>query len=145
MINTTGIIAGSLAFVSILGISYFIEEKKNRNKMSDLNKRLNREENEDFLEEFEKNKEYFSEESISYIETLKNEKNNNRLTELNHLILDFMKENKDKYDNSFSSKIIAEGLDTAAKKISGSIRKLVNLGLVEKTNENPVIYALRED
>ena len=72
-------------------------------------------------------------------------KNNNKLTELNHLILDFMKENKDKYDNSFSSKIIAEGLDTAAKKISGSIRKLVNLGLVEKTNENPVIYALRED
>ena len=100
---------------------------------------------EKFLEEFEKNKEYFSEESISYIETLKNEKNNNRLTELNHLILDIMKENKDKYDNSFSSKIIAEGLDTAAKKISGSIRKLVNLGLVEKTNENPVIYALRED
>ena len=79
------------------------------------------------------------------LETLKNEKNNNRLTELNHLILDFMRENKDKYDNSFSSKIIAEGLDTAAKKISGSIRKLVNLGLVEKTNENPVIYALRED
>ena len=100
---------------------------------------------EKFLEEFEKNKEYFSEESISYIETLKNEKNNNKLTELNHLILDFMRENKDKYANSFSSKIIAEGLDTAAKKISGSIRKLVNLGLVEKTNENPVIYALRED
>ena len=100
---------------------------------------------EKFLEEFEKNKEYFSEDSISYIETLKNEKNNNKLTELNHLILCFMKENKDEYDNSFSSKIIAEGLDTAAKKISGSIRKLVNLGLVEKTNENPVIYALRED
>ena len=56
-----------------------------------------------------------------------------------------MKDNKDEYDNSFSSKIIAEGLGTAAKKISGSIRKLVNLGLVEKTNENPVIYALRED
>ena len=100
---------------------------------------------EKFLEEFEKNKEYFSEESISYIETLKNEKNNNKLTELNHLILNFMKDNKDEYDNSFSSKIIAEGLDTAAKKVSGSIRKLVNLGLVEKTNENPVIYALRED
>ena len=100
---------------------------------------------EKFLEEFEKNKEYFSEESISYIETLKNEKSNNKLTELNHLILNFMKDNKDEYDNSFSSKIIAEGLDTAAKKISGSIRKLVNLGLVEKTNENPVIYALRED
>ena len=100
---------------------------------------------EKFLEEFEKNKEYFSEDSISYIETLKNEKNNKKLTELNHLILNFMKDNKDEYDNSFSSKIIAEGLDTAAKKISGSIRKLVNLGLVEKTNENPVIYALRED
>lgn len=100
---------------------------------------------EKFLEEFEKNKEYFSEESISYIETLKNEKTNNKLTELNHLILNFMKDNKDEYDNSFSSKIIAEGLDTTAKKISGSIRKLVNLGLVEKTNENPVIYALRED
>ena len=100
---------------------------------------------EKFLEEFEKNKEYFSEDSISYIETLKNEKNNNRLTELNYLILNFMKDNKNEYDNSFSSKIIAEGLDTAAKKISGSIRKLVNLGLVEKTNENPVIYALRED
>ena len=100
---------------------------------------------EKFLEEFEKNKEYFSEESISYIETLKNEKSNNKLTELNHLILNFMKDNKDEYDNSFSSKIIAEGLDTAAKKVSGSIRKLVNLGLVEKTNENPVIYALRED
>ena len=100
---------------------------------------------EKFLEEFEKNKEYFSEESISYIETLKNENNNNRLTELNHLILNFMKDNKDEYDNSFSSKIIAEGLGTAAKKVSGSIRKLVNLGLVEKTNENPVIYALRED
>ena len=100
---------------------------------------------EKFLEEFEKNKEYFSEDSISYIETLKNEKNNNRLTELNYLILNFMKDNKNEYDNSFSSKIIAEGLDTAAKKISGSIRKLVNLGLVEKINENPVIYALRED
>lgn len=100
---------------------------------------------EKFLEEFEKNKEYFSEDSISYIETLKNEKTNNKLTELNHLILDFMRENKDKYDNSFSSKTVAEGLDTTAKKVSGSIRKLVTLGLVEKTNENPVIYALRED
>ena len=74
---------------------------------------------EKFLEEFEKNKEYFSEESISYIETLKNEKNNNRLTELNHLILDFMKENKDKYDNSFSSKIIGLQFSLLVVSLSG--------------------------
>lgn len=73
MINTTGIIAGSLAFVSILGISYFIEEKKNRNKMSDLNKRLNREENEDFLEEFEKNKVSEKEEAKFFIDKLEQE------------------------------------------------------------------------
>lgn len=39
---------------------------------------------------------------------------------------------------------IADGMGISSKKVSGSIRKLVNDGFVDKFGSNPVIYSLTE-
>ncbi len=42
------------------------------------------------------------------------------------------------------AKDIAEGLMMSSRRVSGSIRKLVTDGYVEKIGQDPVIYALTE-
>ena len=46
--------------------------------------------------------------------------------------------------NSFSAKLIGEGLFLSSRIVSGSIRKLVTDGYVNKINADPVLYEITE-
>lgn len=63
-------------------------------------------------------------------------------TENGKKILMFMQENQD--TQTWKAKDIAEGLFIASRTVSGSIRKLVNDGFVEKVGTDPVIYSITE-
>lgn len=45
---------------------------------------------------------------------------------------------------SLKAKDIAEGMELASRKVSGSMRKLCDDGFVEKFGSNPVVYTLTE-
>lgn len=66
------------------------------------------------------------------------------LTDKNISILKWMKENTEKYNNIFNAKQIGDGLFMSGRSVSGSIRKLVILGYVEKQGKDPVCYSLTE-
>ena len=69
-------------------------------------------------------------------------KNSKEMTENGRKSLIWMQENLESMNNTFTSKEIAEGLFTSGRSVSGSMRKLVNDGYVEKIGTNPVQYAL---
>lgn len=58
------------------------------------------------------------------------------------LILQYMRDNKDQYNNVFKAKEIGEGLGISSRTASGSMRKLVSDGFIEKIGSEPVIYAV---
>lgn len=64
------------------------------------------------------------------------------LTDKNKNILKWMQENINKYHNTFNAKQIGDGLFMSGRSVSGSIRKLVSLGFVEKQGKDPVCYSL---
>ena len=66
------------------------------------------------------------------------------MTENGAKLLSWMQENVENMSNMFTSKEIAEGLFTSGRSISGSMRKLVSDGYVEKINGNPIRYSLTE-
>ena len=53
-----------------------------------------------------------------------------------------MQDNYNKYNNIFKAKDIGEGLGISSRSVTGSIRGLVNLGLITKEGKNPVMYSL---
>lgn len=57
-------------------------------------------------------------------------------------ILQFLQDNQG--TEKFKAKEIAEGLGASSRKISGSMRKLVTDGFVDKFGKEPVIYSLTE-
>lgn len=63
------------------------------------------------------------------------------LTENGAKILKYLQENPDKV---FKSKEIAEGIMVSSRAVSGSIRKLVTDGFVDKLNDEPCIYSITE-
>ena len=71
-------------------------------------------------------------------------KNSGIMTENGKKLLSWMQENADTMTNLFTSKEAAEALFTSGRSISGSMRKLVNDGYVEKTGKDPVRYSLTE-
>lgn len=79
---------------------------------------------------------------MRYFESLKETKEEGGLTENGEKILLFMQENKEKYNNLFKAKDIAEGLNTSSRAVSGSMRKLVKDGYVNKVGKEPVVYEL---
>ena len=66
------------------------------------------------------------------------------LTDKNKNILKWMQENVNKYNNIFNAKQIGDGLFMSGRSVSGSIRKLVSLGLVEKQGKDPVCYSITD-
>ena len=84
--------------------------------------------------------------ALEFFEELKNDKtkSSKEMTENGQKSLIWMQENLESMNNVFTSKEIAEGLFTSGRSISGSTRKLVNDGYVEKIGTNPVQYALTE-
>jgi Mn-dependent DtxR family transcriptional regulator len=64
------------------------------------------------------------------------------ITEKGVKILQTMQENKTLYNNIFNAKILGELLFMAPRSVSGSIKKLVADGYVEKLGSNPISYKL---
>lgn len=62
-------------------------------------------------------------------------------TETGLQILEYLKAQDAK---SLKAKDIADGMEISSRKVSGSIRKLVTDGFVEKYGANPVVYTLTE-
>ena len=65
-------------------------------------------------------------------------------TENGKLILKYMQDNRDNYNNLFKAKDIGEGLSISSRTASGGLRKLVTDGYVEKIGESPVVYTLTQ-
>lgn len=65
-------------------------------------------------------------------------------TENGKKILTFLQNN---YDDtiSFKAKEVAEQMEVSSRTVSGSMRKLVSDGYVEKISQDPVIYILTKD
>ena len=84
--------------------------------------------------------------AFDFFEDLKNDKikNSGAMTENGKKLLSWMQKNVDTMTNIFTSKEAAEALFTSGRSISGSMRKLVNDGYVEKIDKNPVRYSLTE-
>lgn len=84
-------------------------------------------------------------EAIAYFEELKNGKASlGGLTVNGKIILGFLQNNFEQYNNIFTSKNIAEKIGVPSRSVSGAIRKLVADGYVKKLNSNPVSYELTD-
>ena len=104
---------------------------------------------EKFIEEISKMLEdapekYLSSDALDFWNSLQISENSGKpkFTENGKLILNFIKENKETYNNLFKAKEVGEGIGISSKAASGAMRKLVNDGYIEKMGENPVVYAL---
>lgn len=65
-------------------------------------------------------------------------------TENGKLILQYVQQNKDTYNNLFKAKDIGEGIGVSSRTASGAMRKLVSDGYIEKVGENPIVYSLTQ-
>lgn len=65
-----------------------------------------------------------------------------KFTENGKLVLRYLKDNKDTYNNLFKAKDVGEGLGISSRTASGAMRKLVTDGYVEKVGADPVVYAI---
>jgi DNA-binding MarR family transcriptional regulator len=104
-------------------------------------------EKEKFISEIEPLIVGLSAESQSYFEKLKNDKpakEKVEITENGAKILAYMQENWSQYNNVFKSKEIAEGLFVSSRSVSGSMKKLITEGFVEKIGTDPVAYAITD-
>ena len=79
----------------------------------------------------------------AYIDTL-SEGNIDKpeLTDNGKVVLKFLQENTDKV--TYKARDIADGLCISSRGVSGSLRKLVTDGFVEKLGTNPAIYSITE-
>lgn len=79
-----------------------------------------------------------------YWEALKGKEEEEKplFTDNGKLILQYMKDNQE--PAMLKARDIAEGLFISSRAVSGSIRKLVTDGFVEKVGQDPVVYALTE-
>jgi len=86
-----------------------------------------------------------SAEALEYFEELKSKKTKSgEMTENGKKILDFIQRNYDKYNNILKAKDIGEGLGISGRSVSGSIRKLISDGFVEKVGKEPVSYGITD-
>ena len=97
-----------------------------------------------FLDELAPFEKDFSLEAIEFYNELKN-KLAKTFTENGAKILKCMQDNVEPYLNTFSSKQLGELLFMPPRSISGSIRKLITNGYVEKHAGNPITYGLTDE
>lgn len=85
-------------------------------------------------------------EASAYFEALKSatEKEPKKFTENGKIVLEFMQENGDKFNNILKAKDIAEGIGISTRTVSGAMRKLVSDGYVEKIESSPICYSLTD-
>ena len=65
-------------------------------------------------------------------------------TDNGKLILQYIRDNKDSFNNIFKAKDIGEGLGISSRTASGAMRKLVTDGYIEKVGTSPVVYSLTD-
>jgi predicted transcriptional regulator len=84
-------------------------------------------------------------EAAEFLESLRQqlekEKNKPLFTETGIQILEYLQSCG---SEKLKAKDIADGMEISSRKVSGSMRKLVSDGYVEKYGSNPVSYALSE-
>lgn len=80
-----------------------------------------------------------------YFDAMKNvpEKEKPMFTDGGKQILKYLKDNHS-VGEALAAKAIAEGMMISSRSVSGSIRKLVTDGFVEKVSTDPVLYALTD-
>jgi len=87
-------------------------------------------------------KSIMTDEIKDYLEILKTEKPDHpEITDNGKIILKYMQDNDVRMGKA---KDIADGLGISSRAVSGSLRKLVTDGFVEKISKDPVIYAISE-
>lgn len=87
-----------------------------------------------------------TEDALAYFDAFKNDNKAEKpqFTDNGKLILKYMQEDQEKTQNMFKAREIGEGIFIPSRSVSGSIRKLVTDGFVEKIGVDPVIYALTD-
>lgn len=105
---------------------------------------------EKFIETVEKllkeSNEVVEKEVYDYLETLKNQPSRAvEMTENGKNIIEYMQENIEDTDNKYLAREIGEGLFTSSRSVSGAMRKLVNDGYVDKSEDSPIVYSLTEE
>ena len=100
----------------------------------------------DYLVEQSKiSKDVIPKEVMEYYSVLKEQQISQKekpiLTEIGTQVLQYLQTNE---VQSAKARDIADGMNMSSKKISGSMRKLVTDGFVEKIGANPVVYALTD-
>ena len=85
--------------------------------------------------------------AFEFFEEFKLNKTKSKMTftENGAKVLNFLQENKNKYNNVFKAKEIAEGLFVSSHSVSGCMRKLIAENFVEKIGKDPVTYAITEE
>jgi DNA-binding MarR family transcriptional regulator len=97
-----------------------------------------------FIEDVEKFIDQLSEEGKEYFEELKTTKGKTEITEKGKIILKYIQDNFEKYNNVFKAKDIGDAIGISGRSVSGSIKKLITDGYVEKIGANPVTYGITE-
>lgn len=69
---------------------------------------------------------------------------NSKITENGKKVLLMMQELEEEMSNMFTSKELAEKLETSGRSVSGVLRKLANDGYISKEGKNPIYYSLSE-
>ena len=81
--------------------------------------------------------------ALAFFEELKKKASDTKpMTEAGQKIYQWMQEHQTEMSNMFTSKEIAEALFMSGRSVAGSMRKLVNDGLVTKIGTNPIQYSL---
>ena len=65
-------------------------------------------------------------------------------TDNGKLILQYMIDNIEQYSNLFKARDIADGTFISSRSVSGSMRKLITDGYVEKMGAEPIVYSLTD-
>lgn len=105
---------------------------------------------EKFIEEIDdiiKNGLTLSEDAMIFFEAMKQTEDETKpiLTDKGKEILKYLQDNIDTLKNSFTSKMVGEGMGIPSKSISGSMRSLASKGFIEKLGDKPVIYSLTDE
>ena len=85
-------------------------------------------------------------EEAAYLRALEEDKSAPKegFTKNGKIILEYMQNHYNEYDNVFKAKNIGEAIEMTGRSVSGSIRKLITDGYVEKIGKDPVVYSLTE-
>lgn len=70
------------------------------------------------------------------------DKSKEGFTEGGAKILMYMRDNKESSSNIFKAKSIGDGIGVSSRAVTGSMRKLVSAGYVEKIEGSPCVYSL---